>query len=152
MRVVVQRVQKASVKEKGALKARIGRGLLLYVAIGQGDEAGQIQAMAEKIAKLRLFPEEGKLHDFQLSVREIKGEILSIPNFTLYGDLSQSNRPYFGRADSPTQAKPKYEDFLEQLQVRVGDEVSVKSATFGELMVVEVVNDGPANIILGVSA
>lgn len=148
MRVVIQRVKKASVKEKKKIKAKIGRGLLLYLAVAEYDVSEDVEVLAEKIVKLRLFPQKGKKHDFQLSVRDIKGEILVIPNYTLYSDVTEGNRPYFGEAASPGDAEPLYTKFLEGLEKALGSKTRVKTGTFGEFMEVSAINDGPATIIL----
>lgn len=148
MRVVVQRVKKASVKESRGEKSSIKRGLLLYLAIAGYDTVEDIEVLVEKLAKLRLFPQKGKKHDFQKSIVDIKGEILVVPNYTLYAHFSNGNRPYFGEAAPPDEAEELYESFLENLQRAVGEKVKVKSATFGEFMEVGAVNDGPANLIM----
>lgn len=148
MRVVIQRVTRASVKEDNRIKAKIGRGLLFYLAIADYDTDEDIKALVEKVVKLRIFPQTGKKHDFQQTVTNIKGEILVIPNYTLYGDLTEGNRPYFGEAAPPEDAKKLYLEFTTQLQKAVGQKVKVLTGTFGEFMEVAAVNDGPATLIL----
>lgn len=155
MRVVIQRVKKASVKEKNKIKAKIGRGLLLYLAVARDDTPDDVDALVEKIVKLRLFPQRGKQHDFQLAVKDIKGKILVIPNYTLYSDVLGGNRPYFGEAAAPAEAKRLYQEFLAKLRKALGAKSKakakfdlVKTGTFGEFMEVAAVNDGPATIIL----
>jgi D-tyrosyl-tRNA(Tyr) deacylase len=148
MRVVVQRVKKASVVEKGKVKASIKRGLLVYLAIAEYDTSEDVRVLVDKIIKLRIFAQKGKAHDFQKSILDIKGEILVIPNYTLYADLSEGNRPYFGEAARPDKAIALYKEFLKDLKKVAGEKIKVKSGTFGEFMDVHAVNDGPATIIL----
>lgn len=148
MKVIIQRVKKASVKEKKKIKAKIGRGLLLYLAVARDDTADDIDVLVEKIVKLRLFPQKGKKHDFQLAVKDIKGKILVIPNYTLYSDVLGGNRPYFGEAAAPAEAKPLYQELLVKLRKALGTKSKVVTGTFGEFMEVAATCDGPATIIL----
>ena len=148
MRVVIQRVREANVKEGNKIKAKIGEGLLLYLAVAEYDTEKDVEALAEKIAKLRLFPQKGKIHDFQKSISDIKGEVLVIPNYTLYGDLNEGNRPYFGEAASPGTAQVVYSNFLKEIKKAVGGKVKVKNGTFGATMDVMALNYGPATVVL----
>lgn len=151
MRLIIQRVEKASVKEEGRVKAEIGPGLLLYVAIGKGDTQKDLKLAVEKIIKLRFFEEKGKKHDFQLTLSQVQGEVLAIPNYTLYGDLSEGNRPYFGQAANFDEAKALYEIFLQELRNKLGPE-KIKTGTFGEFMEISCINEGPATLILDTAA
>ena len=148
MRLVLQRVTKASVKKKKKVMIKIGRGYLFYVAIGQDDTEEDIDILVNKLSKLRFFPKKGKVHDFQSSVVDIKGSILAIPNYTLYGDLNDGNRPYFGEAAKSETAKELYGQLLKALKKACGKEVAVKTGAFGEFMEVTATNDGPATLVL----
>jgi len=146
MRAVVERVKEASIKEDGEIQTEIGRGLLIYLAIGEGDTEKEAEFLINKIVKLRLFPEEGKKHDFQKSIVDVEGEILVVPNYTLYADLSERNRPYFGEAARPKKAEVVYEKFLKKLRKEAGVKVKVKKGRFGAFMNVSAVNDGPVTL------
>lgn len=154
MRLVLQRVKSASVKVKGksvgklSSSYKIGRGYLIYVAVGRDDNEEDILIIVNKLSKLRFFPKAGKIHDFQLSVSNIKGSILVIPNYTLYGDINDQNRPYFGEAARSEEAQALYTELLKQLKKACGKGVSVKTGTFGEFMDVTATNDGPATLVL----
>lgn len=148
MRLVLQRVKRASVKGKSKSSCKIGRGYLLYVAVGQDDNEEDILIIVNKLSKLRFFPKAGKIHDFQLSISNIKGSILVIPNYTLYGDLNDGNRPYFGEAAEQNVALGLYKLFLKRLKKACGKEVTVYSGTFGGFMEVTATNDGPATLVL----
>lgn len=152
MRAVVQRVKEASVVERGKVVGKIKRGLLVYLAIAKYDTSEDIAALVEKVVKLRIFPQKGKLHDFQKSVKDIKGEVLVIPNYTLFGDLTEGNRPFFGEAAAPKDAMKLYDEFLTALAKFLGTKTRVKTGTFGEFMEVSAVNDGPATLILETDA
>jgi D-tyrosyl-tRNA(Tyr) deacylase len=144
MRIIIQRVKKASVKIDKKIVGQIARGLLLFLGVGPFDKAqGEEKKLAQKILNLRIF---GDRNDkMNLSVLDIKGEILLIPQFTLYADCSKGNRPYFGEAAKPEIAKPLFEKFVVELK-KSG--LKVEKGEFGAKMEVELVNDGPVTIIL----
>ena len=144
MRIVAQRVRNASVTVGEERISEIGPGLLLLVGVAQGD--GRIEAdwLAEKVAGLRIFnDEEGKMN---LSLRDIGGEILAVSQFTLLADTRKGKRPSFIRAAPPEEAEALFDYFCESLR-RVGAG-SVKTGTFGAMMDVALVNDGPVTIVL----
>ena len=143
MRVVVQRVKEASVTVDGQVVGRIKHGLLLLVGIHQTDTEAMIPYITDKITGLRIFEDEtGKMN---LSVKDTGGAILSVSQFTLYGDTSKGRRPNFMQAARPEHAKPLYEKvnhaFLERgLEVQTG--------IFGAMMDVQLTNDGPVTLIV----
>jgi len=144
MIAVLQRVTHASVTIDQELKANIKAGLLILLGITHQDTENDIQYLVKKIAKLRIFGDaEGKMN---LSVLDIKGEILVVSQFTLFANTQKGNRPSFTEAAPPSIAIPLYEKFIEKLNAEVGFEI--KTGTFGADMKVELLNDGPVTIIL----
>jgi D-tyrosyl-tRNA(Tyr) deacylase len=143
MRVLVQRVKEARVSAKGNDIARIGPGLLLLVGIGKDDRTEDIEWMVKKMASLRIFEDErGKMN---LNIAQIKGKILSVPQFTLYADTHKGNRPGFDASAEPQIAKEYWQKFNTLLQER-GTEV--KEGNFGAHMAVSLINDGPVTLWL----
>jgi D-tyrosyl-tRNA(Tyr) deacylase len=143
MRIVVQRVTWARVEVDGEIVGRIGRGLLLLVGIGRSDGMEQLGWLANKVLNLRIFKdEEGRM---DRSVSEIGGEILAVPQFTLYGDARKGRRPSFEAAASPQEAEPLFRRFIEELK-RSG--LVVEQGVFQAHMLVELANDGPVTLIL----
>ena len=144
MRIVLQRVKRASVTVEGERISEIGAGLLLLVGVAQGDGEAEADWLAEKVAGLRIMgDEEGKMN---LSVREVGGEILAVSQFTLLADTRKGKRPSFVGAAPPEEAEPLFDYFCERL--REAGVASVKTGSFGAMMDVELVNDGPVTIIL----
>jgi len=148
MRAVIQRIKKASVKVGDKIVGQIGAGLVLLLGVGETDEKIKdekikIKNFAEKILNLRIFGD--KEDKMNLSVLDVKGEILVIPQFTLYADCSKGNRPYFGQAAKPEIAKPFFQKFVEELKK---SNLRVESGIFGAKMEVELINDGPVTLIL----
>ena len=143
MRVVLQRVAKASVTIDGRLAGEIGKGFCLLVGFTHGDTALQVDWMAEKVAGLRLFNDaEDKMN---LGLDEVGGAVLVISQFTLYGDSSKGRRPSFIDAARPETAVPLYERFLGALRDRG---LTLAAGEFGADMKVEIHNDGPVTLIL----
>lgn len=143
MKVVVQRCSSAEVTVDGESVGRIGNGLMLLVGMTHEDSEADIRWMADKIAGLRIFEDEaGKMN---LSVREAGGDILSVSQFTLYGDARKGRRPNFMAAARPEQAEPMYEAFNKTLR-EAG--LHVETGRFGAMMNVALVNDGPVTLIL----
>lgn len=143
MRVVLQRVSKASVTIDGAVAGAIGRGFCLLVGFTHGDTETQVDWMANKVADLRLFPDDaGKMNR---GLRECGGAVLVISQFTLYGDTEKGRRPSFIDAARPEVAVPLYNRFLDALRA-LGLELA--AGRFGADMLVEIHNDGPVTLIL----
>lgn len=143
MKVVVQRVSEAKVTVAGEGIGEIKTGLLLLVGVGHEDTESDILWMADKLAGLRIFEDDsGKMN---LSVEDIKGAILSVSQFTLYGDCRKGKRPNFMAAAKPEIAQSLYERFNERLQARG---LQVETGRFGAMMDVSLVNDGPVTLIL----
>jgi D-tyrosyl-tRNA(Tyr) deacylase len=143
LRVVIQRVSRASVEADGATVGAIGRGLLLLVGIETGDDGALAERMALKCAEMRLFPAD-RSH-FDRSLRETDGEALVVSQFTLLADVRKGRRPSFSRAAAPDVAAPLVEGFAEALR-RLG--VTVSRGVFGAMMQVELVNDGPVTVVV----
>ena len=143
MRVVVQRVARASVTVEGRVTGSIGRGLLVLVGFAPGDTPETVEWMADKVAGLRIFADrEGKMN---LDVGQVGGSLLVVSQFTLYGDASKGRRPSFVGAAPPEVAIPLYEAFIARLKAWP---MPVETGEFGAMMDVELVNQGPVTLIL----
>lgn len=142
MRAVIQRVRKTSLSVDGKLISQIPFGLAVYLGVAPEDGEENAAAMAKKIAALRIFEDEnGKMN---LSVRDVKGEVLLISQFTLFGDCRHGNRPGFSGAAHPELADPLYQR-TAQLLAEQG--VPVKTGVFGADMKIQQFNDGPVTIL-----
>jgi D-tyrosyl-tRNA(Tyr) deacylase len=144
MRAVVQRVKKASVAINNEVVSEISQGLLILVGVGNGDTTADADYLAEKIADLRIFEDDGG--KMNLSVKEIKGELLAVSQFTLYGDCRRGRRPSFTDSAAPEPAKRLYEYFVDKLAQTAESEV--KTGVFAADMAVSLVNDGPVTLLL----
>ncbi len=143
MRAVVQRVSSARVLVDGKVSGEIGAGLLILLAVGREDTAATAKMMADKIANLRIFNDaEGKMN---LSLLDVRGALLAVSQFTLYGDARGGRRPSFIQAAPPELGKALYEEFARAVS-ELG--VSVEKGVFRAHMAVELVNDGPVTILL----
>ena len=143
MRVVLQRVSRASVTIAGRIAGAIDRGFCLLVGFTHGDTGDRVDWMADKIAGLRLFADaEGRMN---LGLAEVQGALLVISQFTLYGDTAKGRRPSFIDAARPETAIPLYERFIAALRARG---LEVATGEFGADMQVEIHNDGPVTLIL----
>ncbi len=144
MRIVVQRVREARVEIAGETVGRIGQGLLLLVGIAEGDTMAEVELLAKKVAQLRIFADEaGKMNR---SVQDIEGGVLSVSQFTLYGDCRKGNRPSFVSAARPETAEPLYNALNQLLRTQYG--LPVETGRFGADMQVNLVNDGPVTILM----
>jgi D-tyrosyl-tRNA(Tyr) deacylase len=143
MRVLIQRVKNAKVIINDKIHAEINKGMLIFVGVGKDDNMADIETMARKLLNLRIFNDEhGKMN---LNVQQVKSEILSVPQFTLYADTRRGNRPGFDMAAEPGMAK-EYWIRLNELLSKGG--VVVKEGVFGAHMEVSLINDGPVTIWL----
>lgn len=143
MRAIIQRSKAAEVTVEGQCIGRITQGLVLLVAVTHEDTEADARFLAEKIAGLRIF--EDDLGKMNFSVREVEGQILSISQFTLYGDCSKGRRPNFMAAAKPGPAEVLYDYFNERLR---GLGLHVETGAFGKMMDVALTNWGPVTLIL----
>ncbi|MDP4158844.1 MAG: D-aminoacyl-tRNA deacylase [Bacillota bacterium] len=143
MRSVVQRVKRASVTVDGKIVGEISNGLLVLLAVGQEDSAGDMNWMVEKLVGLRIFEdEEGKMNR---SVQDVGGEILMVSQFTLYGDCRKGKRPSFITAAQPEKAKLLFEKIVDDIRQRG---LKVETGVFQAEMDVALINHGPVTILL----
>ena len=144
MRVVVQRARQAKVTVDGKVTGAIEHGLMLLVGITHEDTVKDLEYCAKKVANLRIFEDEqGKMN---LSIKEVGGSILSISQFTLYGETKKGNRPSFIEAARPEVAEPLYHQFNQIL--RETYEIQVETGIFGAMMDVSFTNNGPVTLIV----
>ncbi|HLQ87545.1 MAG TPA: D-aminoacyl-tRNA deacylase [Enterococcus sp.] len=142
MRAVIQRVKQASVTIDEKVAGQIQQGFMVLLGIHEEDNQADVDYLVRKIAKLRVFEDDqGKMN---LDIAAVSGSILSISQFTLYGDTKKGNRPSFIKAARPEQAIPLYEAFNQGLR---DQQIPVETGEFGALMQVSLVNDGPVTII-----
>jgi D-tyrosyl-tRNA(Tyr) deacylase len=144
MRAVIQRVATASVKTGDGISAEIGAGLLVLLGIARDDAPADCAWLAQKIVKLRIFPDEGG--HMNRAVGDIDGEILVVSQFTLHASVRKGTRPSFNDAARPELAMPLYDEFILQLQTAFGRRV--QTGKFGAMMKVALVNDGPVTLVI----
>ena len=143
MRALVQRVSEAPVRVDGAVVGEIGPGLLILVCAMQGDDAARAEALADKIARLRIFRDEAD--KMNLSLRDTGGAALVVSQFTLAADTSRGNRPGFSAAAPPDEGRALYEHFAAHL---AATSIPTARGVFGADMKVSLVNDGPVTLWL----
>ena len=142
MRIVIQRVNRASVKVEGKEIGAIGKGLLVFLGVADGDTEEMVDKYVKKLAGLRIFEDaDGKTN---LSLADVQGEVLVVSQFTLYADCKKGNRPSFVKAGSPEFANKMYEYFKEMCRETFG---KVECGEFGADMKVDLENDGPFTIL-----
>ena len=144
MRVVIQRVSEASVTISGNIKSGIKAGLMILLGIFEDDSNEDIAWLCGKISMLRIFNDERGV--MNLSLKDIKGEVLLISQFTLSASTKKGNRPSYIKAASPEVAIPLYESFIKVLGEEIGK--TVQTGEFGAMMNVSLVNEGPVTIII----
>ena len=144
MRAVVQRVTSATVAVDGIEHGRIGRGLLILLGVGLGDQVEDADWLAGKLARLRIFPDDAGL--MNRSLVDIAGGLLAISQFTLFASTAKGNRPSYLAAAQPAEAEPLYRCFVERLASVA--QRPVAPGVFGADMRVELVNDGPVTIVI----
>ena len=143
MRAVLQRVNHGKVTVEGEVTGEIANGLVILLGVTHTDDKENVQKLASKITKLRIFSDDqGKMN---LSIKDVGGEALVISQFTLYADSKKGNRPSYIEAARPEQATPLYEQFCETLRQ---EGLTVATGVFGADMNVELLNQGPVTIIL----
>ena len=143
MRALIQRVTSASVKVDGKSVGKIGKGFLVFLGIYEEDTEEKIEKLTKKIINLRIFNDEND--KMNLSIKEVKGEILLISQFTLCADTRKGNRPSFVSAKNPKDANVIYEKTIESIR---NECIIVEKGIFGADMKVELLNDGPVTILL----
>lgn len=144
MRIVIQRVTKASVTIDNKVKSSIGKGLLILVGIEDSDNKEDIDWLCNKVVNLRVFNDKDGI--MNLSVKDINAEILVISQFTLHASTKKGNRPSYIKASKPDIAIPLYNDFCQSLEEALNKEI--KTGSFGADMSVDLTNDGPVTIII----
>jgi len=144
MRAVIQRVTKASVTIDGKIHSQIGEGLLVLLGIEDADGAEDIEWLSGKIINLRVFNDGNEV--MNISVKDKKGELLLVSQFTLHASTRKGNRPGYSKASKPDVAIPLYEKMIRQLSADLGR--PVKTGEFGADMKVELLNDGPVTIVM----
>lgn len=143
MRAVIQRVKSSAVKVEGEIVGAIGPGLLVLLGVGEEDNGDDLAYLLEKLPFLRIFEDDqGKMN---LSLLDVKGEVLAVSQFTLYADTRKGRRPGFSQAAGPDKGNAYYEAFVEGLR-RQG--ITVATGVFQAHMEVELVNDGPVTIVM----
>ncbi len=144
MRIVAQRVSRASVTIDGEMKSHIGKGIMVLIGIEEADNQDDVEYLCQKLTKLRVFADDNNA--MNLDVNQVEGDFLVVSQFTLHAMTKKGNRPSFIKAARPEHAIPLYELFLKRLT-----EVSqrkVECGEFGADMQVELINDGPVTIIM----
>ncbi|MCJ7580063.1 MAG: D-aminoacyl-tRNA deacylase [Candidatus Aminicenantes bacterium] len=143
MKIVLQRVKKASVEIGGKVHCRIDQGVCLFVGVEKGDSLDEATRLAQKIVDLRIFPDaQGKMN---LSLLEKRGKVLAVSQFTLAGSTAKGRRPSFDRAEEPQLAEKIFDSFVQKIK---DSGLEVEKGVFGALMEVCLINDGPVTFIL----
>ncbi len=144
MRVVLQRVKRASVSVGGNVVGEIGAGFLILLGVGQGDTEADADWLVARLQRVRIFEDDaGKMN---LPIASVAGNALVVSQFTLFGTMKKGSRPSFNRAAAPAEAKALYEKFSQKLSAALGR--TVANGVFGANMEVALVNDGPVTLVL----
>ncbi|CDE58797.1 d-tyrosyl-tRNA(Tyr) deacylase [Fusobacterium sp. CAG:439] len=141
MKALIQRVKRASVSIEGKLYSSISSGLLVFLGVEKDDEKVNAEKLAQKVINLRVFEDEND--KMNLSLKDVKGEMLVVSQFTLCGDCKKGTRPSFDKAASPQKAVDLYEYFIKCLKE---DNIPVQTGKFRAMMDVELINDGPVTL------
>lgn len=142
MRLLIQRVRRASVEIEGALKGKIGKGFLVLVGVTHEDTEEDLEYLAQKLLKIRLFDDENGV--MNLDLQQVEGELLIVSQFTLLASTRKGNRPSYIAAAPEAVSRPMYERFVKRMEELTGHEV--QTGEFGADMQIELVNDGPVTI------
>jgi D-tyrosyl-tRNA(Tyr) deacylase len=143
MKALIQRISRAKVTADGEVTGEIGKGILVLLGVTHDDSEKDVDYLVEKIANLRIFPD--KSGHFDLSVTDMKGEILVVSQFTLYGSTKKGRRPDFSDSARPEIAEPLYDLFIDKM-CKTG--LNTSTGRFGAMMEVELTNDGPVTLML----
>ena len=143
MRAVIQRVTEASVTVDDKVVGKIGKGYCVLLGVCEGDTEKDLNYIADKVSGLRVFEDEDE--KMNLSIKDVEGQILSVSQFTLLGDVRKGKRPSFTEAAKPDVAKAMYEEFNEKLRT---EGIHVEEGIFQADMQVKIINDGPVTILL----
>lgn len=143
MKIVLQRVKQAAVEVEQKVRGKISKGVCLLVGIEKGDSEEDAQYLANKTIELRIFPDEER--KMNLSLLDIKGEVLAVSQFTLAASVKRGRRPSFDNAEAPERAEKLFSYFVELIREKG---IKVETGIFGALMEVHLVNDGPVTFIL----
>ncbi len=143
MKALIQRVSEARVDIEGNTVAKIGNGMLVFLGIEKSDTENDIKYIVKKVSTLRIF--EDAQNKMNLSIQDIKGEVLVVSQFTLSADCKKGNRPSFDSAEEPVRAKDMYMKFIDRL---IENSLKVATGDFGANMQVHLINDGPVTIML----
>lgn len=142
MRLLIQRVRRASVEIDGAIKGKIGKGFLVLVGVTHEDTEEDLEYLAQKLLKIRLFDDENGV--MNLDLQQVEGELLIVSQFTLLASTRKGNRPSYIAAAPEAVSRPMYERFVKRMEALTGREV--QTGEFGADMQIELVNDGPVTI------
>ena len=143
MKILIQRVKKASVTIGNELFSSINKGILAFVGIEKGDTQEQVEKAAKKIANLRIFPDEND--KMNRSIIDVQGEMLIVSQFTLCGDCKKGTRPSFDKSAPPDIANQLYENFVKEIQ---NYDIKTQTGKFAAMMDVELINDGPVTFMI----
>ncbi len=144
MRVVIQRVSRATVRVEGRETGTIGRGLVVLLGIDREDEEDDLNWLSNKVEKLRIFEDdEGRMNR---DIGHVGGEMVVVSQFTLFGNLKKGSRPSFNRSAPPGKALPFYRSFVREMEQRLGK--PVVTGSFGAMMEIDLTNDGPVTLVI----